>query len=131
MLRVSSDMSSCLVRTQNFLKNCSISPPDAHTYVCVSGGKKYCFFRKFCVVTKWMIPMKVLANQYWSMLLRTQFSSHHFYKNIFKKAWIIQRINKCNHNQKLRYNEHRELLQLQQVILIINITMSVWNIWLY
>ena len=29
------------------------------TYVCVSGGKKYQFFGKFCVRTTWMIPNKM------------------------------------------------------------------------
>ena len=45
-----------LVRTQNFPKNQHFLPPDMHTYVCVSWGKKCWFFGKFCVRTKWMIP---------------------------------------------------------------------------
>ena len=31
----------------NFPKNEHFLPPDTHTYVCVSGGKKHSFFRKF------------------------------------------------------------------------------------
>ena len=31
-------------------------PPDTHTYVCISEGKKCSFFEKFCVRTKWMTP---------------------------------------------------------------------------
>ena len=34
-----------LVRRQNILKT-NIFPPDPHTYVCVSGGKKCYIFRK-------------------------------------------------------------------------------------
>ena len=30
-----------------YSKNEHFLPPDAHTYVCVSGGKKYLFFKKF------------------------------------------------------------------------------------
>ena len=30
-----------------------------HTYMCVSGGKKYYFVRKFCVHTKWLIASGV------------------------------------------------------------------------
>ena len=29
-----------LVRTQNFPKNYHFLPPDKHTYVCISGGRK-------------------------------------------------------------------------------------------
>ena len=28
-------------------KRTFLTPPDTHTYVCVSGGKKYLFFKKF------------------------------------------------------------------------------------
>ena len=45
-----------LIRTQNFPKNQHFLPPDTHTYVCESGGKKCYFFEKFCVRTKWMTP---------------------------------------------------------------------------
>ena len=34
----------------NFPKNEYSLPPDTHTYVCVSGGKKYSFFGKFGVL---------------------------------------------------------------------------------
>ena len=34
----------------NFPKNEYFLPPDTHTYVCVSGGKKYSFFGKFGVL---------------------------------------------------------------------------------
>ena len=34
----------------NFLKNEDFLPPDTHTYVCVSGGKKCSFFREFGVL---------------------------------------------------------------------------------
>ena len=34
-------------RTPNFLENKYFSPPDTHTYVCVSGGKNCSFFGKF------------------------------------------------------------------------------------
>ena len=30
-----------LVRTQNFSRKTYFSPPDAHTHVCILGGKKY------------------------------------------------------------------------------------------
>ena len=33
--------------TQNFPKNEHFLPPDMHTYVCVSGGKKCSIFGKF------------------------------------------------------------------------------------
>ena len=33
--------------TSNFPKNEHFLPPDTHTYVCVSGGKKCSFFGKF------------------------------------------------------------------------------------
>ena len=33
--------------TQNFPKNEHFLPPDMHTYVCVSGGKKGSIFGKF------------------------------------------------------------------------------------
>ena len=36
--------------TPNFLKNEHFLPPDTHTYVCVSGGKKCSFFGKFGVL---------------------------------------------------------------------------------
>ena len=41
-----------LVRTQSFPE----LPPDTHTYVCVSGGKKFLVFAKRGVRTKLMIP---------------------------------------------------------------------------
>ena len=34
----------------------TLLPPDTHTFVFVSGGKKCEFFGKFCVSTKLMIP---------------------------------------------------------------------------
>ena len=45
-----------LVRTQNFSKNLYFLPPDTHTNVCLSGGKKCKFFGKYCVRNKPMIP---------------------------------------------------------------------------
>ena len=36
--------------TPNFPKNEHFLPPDTHTYVCVSGGKKPSFFGKFGVL---------------------------------------------------------------------------------
>ena len=36
--------------TPNFPNNEHILPPDTHTYVCVSGGKKCSFFGKFGVL---------------------------------------------------------------------------------
>ena len=36
--------------TSNFLKNEYFLPPDTHTYVRVSGGKKYFLFGKFDVL---------------------------------------------------------------------------------
>ena len=44
-----------LVCIQNFPKKQHFLPPDTHTYVCVSGCKKFYFFGKFCVSTKWII----------------------------------------------------------------------------
>ena len=38
-----------------FYKKLTFLTPDTHTYVCVSGAKKYQFFGKFCVRTKWII----------------------------------------------------------------------------
>ena len=45
-----------LVRTQNFQKNLHFLPPDTDMYVYVTGGNKCWFFRKFWIITKWMIP---------------------------------------------------------------------------
>ena len=36
--------------TPNFPKNEHFLPPDTHTYVCVSGGKKCLFLEKFGVL---------------------------------------------------------------------------------
>ena len=53
-----------LVRTQNFPKKKHFLPPppppspDTRMYLCVSGGKKCCFFGKFCIRTKWMKPYR-------------------------------------------------------------------------
>ena len=46
-----------LVPTQHFPKNQYFLPPDTHTYVYVSGGKRYQFIRNFGVRTKQMIPL--------------------------------------------------------------------------
>ena len=35
-----------VLHTQNFPKKQHFLKPDTHTYLCVSGGKKYYFFRK-------------------------------------------------------------------------------------
>ena len=48
-----------LVRTQNFPKNFYFLPPDTHTYVVLSGVKRYKFFGKFCVRTKSMSPTQI------------------------------------------------------------------------
>ena len=50
-----------LVRAQNFSNNYHFLPPDTRTNMCLSGGKKYPFFGKFCVRTKWMLPKLVGA----------------------------------------------------------------------
>ena len=52
---------------------------DTQTYVYVSGGKKCLFFRKLCVLTRWMIPNVPLTKyfikwyvvkfQIWSILI--------------------------------------------------------------
>ena len=39
-----------LVRPQNFRKNLTFLPPDMHTYVPVSGCKKYSFLETFANV---------------------------------------------------------------------------------
>ena len=36
--------------TPNFPKNKHFLPPDTHTYVCVSEGKKFSIIEKFCVL---------------------------------------------------------------------------------
>ena len=36
--------------TSKFPKNKHFLPPDTHTYVCISGGKKYLFFGNFDVL---------------------------------------------------------------------------------
>ena len=41
----------------NFPKNKHFLPPDTHTYVCVSGGKKGLFFRKFKVLCSLETPV--------------------------------------------------------------------------
>ena len=46
-----------LIYSQNFPKNQHFLPPDTHTYMCVSEGKKCYFFGKFAERTKWMIPI--------------------------------------------------------------------------
>ena len=38
-----------------FSEKLKFLPPDTHTFVCGSGGKKCLFFGKCCVRTKWMI----------------------------------------------------------------------------
>ena len=43
----------------NFPKNERFLPPDTHTYVCVSGGKKCSFFGKFDVL--WFLETPVLG----------------------------------------------------------------------
>ena len=51
----------CIVRDHPFSTYTKFSvkvkflTSDTHIYVCVSEGKKYYFYRKFCVCTKWMI----------------------------------------------------------------------------
>ena len=49
-----------LVRTQNLSKNKRFLPLDTHTYVCLSGSKKYQFFGRFCVRANSMIPRGAL-----------------------------------------------------------------------
>ena len=48
------------VRSQNF----HFLPPDAHAYVCVSGGRKCQFFGKFRDRTQWMIPTVMWFAEY-------------------------------------------------------------------
>ena len=53
---------------ENFL------PPDTHTYVCVSGGKKYSFFGKFgvlCFLVSSVLRIALLPNGYHWMLVGT------------------------------------------------------------
>ena len=49
----SADLKTGVSRTQsmpNFLKNKHFLPPDMHTYMCISGGKKCSFFAKLGVL---------------------------------------------------------------------------------
>ena len=41
----------------NFPENEHFLPPDTHTYVCVSGGKKYSFFVKFGALCSFGTPV--------------------------------------------------------------------------
>ena len=41
----------------NFQKNKYLLPPDTHTHVCVSGGKKYSFFEKFGMLCFFVRPV--------------------------------------------------------------------------
>ena len=64
--------------TPNFPKNERFLPPDTHTYVCVSGGKKCLFFEKFGVFCFLETPVLRFAllpyyRQYF-MCLSTKFS---------------------------------------------------------
>ena len=45
-------LNGCFKKTKHakFPENAHFSPPDTHTYVCVSGGKKYSFFEKLGVL---------------------------------------------------------------------------------
>ena len=45
-----------LERSKNFPKNQHFLPPDTHTYMPVSEGKKHKIFGKFCERTKRMMP---------------------------------------------------------------------------
>ena len=45
----------------NFPKNDYFLPSNTHTYVCVSGGKKYLFFGKFGVLCFLITPVLRLA----------------------------------------------------------------------
>ena len=47
-----------IVGTQNFLKDWHFIPPETSTNVCVSGEKKYYFYKKFCIRTKWMTLLR-------------------------------------------------------------------------
>ena len=64
--------------TPNFPKNERFLPPDTHTYVCVSGGKKCLFFEKFgvfCFLETHVLRFAILPyyRQYF-MRLSTKFS---------------------------------------------------------
>ena len=58
------------VKFSNFPKNERFLPPDTHTYVCVSGGKKRSFFGKFgvllysCYLLFEIRPFAILLTKY-------------------------------------------------------------------
>ena len=48
-------------RKENFSKNELFLSPDTHRYVCVSGGKKCSFFRKFVMLYFLVMPLLSFA----------------------------------------------------------------------
>ena len=80
----------------NFPKNEHFLPPDTHTYVCVSGGKKCSFFGKFSVlcflethVSRFalfaLLPDHLHRYIFWSSskqrIIRRQHEHHHILKS--------------------------------------------------
>ena len=56
--------------TSNFPKNEHFLPPDTHTYVCVSGGKKCSFFGKFYKIFNILYMSGFCGVQFLSLCLK-------------------------------------------------------------
>ena len=56
--------------TSNFPKNEHFLPPDTHTYVCVSGGKKCSFFGKFYKIFSILYMSGFCGVQFLSLCLK-------------------------------------------------------------
>ena len=121
-----------LVRMQNLPKNWHFFK----TYMCVSGGKKCKFFRKFCGRTQWMIP---LAS--WSLkhLHRGHSLSTYakFSEKLFLRTYLcISGSNKCWFCRKFgvrtkwmipHHHDHSDWLFFAEENLIPSIVWSFWH----
>ena len=74
--------------TPNFLKNEHFLPPDTQTYVCVSGGRKCSFFRKFGVL--WFLVTPVL---------RVALLSYYRWFTVLRLRWLLHifHLSECNY----------------------------------
>ena len=61
------------------------------TYVCVLGGKKCCFFGKFCVRTKWIISNLYQFLKCFILMLMCSFTSNSC--KVYIHIWAIGKMN--------------------------------------
>ena len=72
---------------QNFRKNKHFLPPDTHTYVCVSGGKKCLFFGNFGVLCFLETPvLRFALLPYYRRIMCLE-------ENMQRKQWDLQSLN--------------------------------------